>query len=248
MVWAPNTGVGYPFNGAGQYLPANADDARFKQMDTNHDGKLDSLDDSFAPYYPGDDVVDWIGISLYSKVWLLVLLGGWALSCWLTGGGVKRDNGKPDKDSNLVASRATLKTFISNPNGNFNVYQEYSVSKKKPFMIAETAAAYYPEFAEGDGEVAIKRNWWGQFWSDDTMTTYPLLKVLSPGITSFSCIANRPGSLTIRRWYGSNTTSGPKPAKTETTPSRTTSRCSTPFWPTWPRRTRSPSWTAASGP
>lgn len=78
-------------------------------------------------------------------------------------------------------SRATLKIFIDNPNTSpdFNVYQKYAVDKKKPFMIAETAAAYYPEFAEADGEVAIKRNWWGQLWSDDTMTTYPLLKVLS---------------------------------------------------------------------
>lgn len=72
MVWAPNTAVGYPFNGAGKYLP-NADDPRFRQMDTNGDGKVDNADDPFAPYYPGDDVVDWVGISLYSKVSLLAL-------------------------------------------------------------------------------------------------------------------------------------------------------------------------------
>jgi beta-mannanase len=67
MVWAPNTGVGYPFRGAGKYFPS-ADSEQYKQMDTNEDGALDANDDPFAPYYPGDDVVDWVGISLYSKV------------------------------------------------------------------------------------------------------------------------------------------------------------------------------------
>lgn len=67
MVWAPNTGVGYPFRGAGKYFPS-ADSEQYKQMDTNGDGALDANDDPFAPYYPGDDVVDWVGISLYSKV------------------------------------------------------------------------------------------------------------------------------------------------------------------------------------
>jgi hypothetical protein len=45
-------------------------------MDTNGDGVLDNSDDPFTPYYPGDDMVDWVGISVYSKVSLFFLLFG----------------------------------------------------------------------------------------------------------------------------------------------------------------------------
>jgi hypothetical protein len=154
MVWAPNTGVGYPFAGAGKYFPDTSSSA-FTEMDTNHDGNLDSKDDPFTPYYPGDDVVDWIGISLYSK----------------------RDNGRADKYANTLSDRGTLKQYISNPGTSFNLYKQFAEDKNKPFLIAETAAAYYPDFAVGDGEVAIKRNWWNQFWSADTLNTFPMLKV-----------------------------------------------------------------------
>jgi beta-mannanase len=158
MVWAPNTGVGYPYNGAGKYLPTDTKGSRFAQMDTNRDGKLDEGDDPFTPYYPGDDVVDWIGISLYSK----------------------RNNGRGDKYANDLADRSDLKMYIENPNTKFNLYQKFAEEKKKPFMIAETASAYYPEFAKGDGEVTIKRAWWKQFWSKETLDEYPLLKVHLP--------------------------------------------------------------------
>lgn len=33
-------------------------------LDTNRNGILDAADDAFAPYYPGDAYVDWIGLSL----------------------------------------------------------------------------------------------------------------------------------------------------------------------------------------
>ena len=33
-------------------------------LDTNNNGVLDAGDDAFSPYYPGDDVVDWIGLSI----------------------------------------------------------------------------------------------------------------------------------------------------------------------------------------
>lgn len=33
-------------------------------LDTNRNGILDADDDSLLPYWPGDDVVDWSGLSL----------------------------------------------------------------------------------------------------------------------------------------------------------------------------------------
>ncbi|KAL2912410.1 hypothetical protein HK105_208113 [Polyrhizophydium stewartii] len=64
MVWSPASGLGYPFPG-GAYAPLNASDPRFAELDTDRDGRLTHNDDPFAPYYPGDDVVDWVGLSVF---------------------------------------------------------------------------------------------------------------------------------------------------------------------------------------
>ncbi len=34
-------------------------------LDTNKDLKIDMQDDPFEPYYPGDDFVDWVGMSIF---------------------------------------------------------------------------------------------------------------------------------------------------------------------------------------
>ena len=61
LVWAPNTGYGYPFGMSLSHAKLSADRLA---LDTNGDGKLSSKDDPYAPYYPGDDLVDWIGNSV----------------------------------------------------------------------------------------------------------------------------------------------------------------------------------------
>ncbi|WP_369821425.1 glycosyl hydrolase [Kocuria sp. CNJ-770] len=63
MMWAPNYGGGYPFAG-GQY-EAEPGTADFAALDTDGNGELTMADDPYAPYYPGDDAVDWVGMSLY---------------------------------------------------------------------------------------------------------------------------------------------------------------------------------------
>ena len=35
-------------------------------LDTNRDGKIDSEDNAYTPYYPGDDNVDIISTSVYN--------------------------------------------------------------------------------------------------------------------------------------------------------------------------------------
>ena len=37
-------------------------------LDTNKNGILDAGDDAFSPYYPGDQYVDWIGVSLCTRL------------------------------------------------------------------------------------------------------------------------------------------------------------------------------------
>ena len=45
--------------------PNNATEAA--ALDTSGNGQFDTADDPFAPFYPGDDFVDWVGISVYYK-------------------------------------------------------------------------------------------------------------------------------------------------------------------------------------
>ena len=39
--------------------------AECKLMDTDNNGQINMWDDMFSPYYPGDDVVDWVGMSVF---------------------------------------------------------------------------------------------------------------------------------------------------------------------------------------
>ena len=57
LIWSPNMG----------YTPVSAVQGSpdFVLLDTNHDGVLDQNDDFYLPYYPGDEYVDWVGLSIY---------------------------------------------------------------------------------------------------------------------------------------------------------------------------------------
>ena len=63
MMWAPNSGNGYPFIGGPFSVNVNMTDFD-RTLDTNGDGKFDHSDDPYSPYYPGDDYVDWVGQSV----------------------------------------------------------------------------------------------------------------------------------------------------------------------------------------
>ncbi|WP_447646000.1 hypothetical protein [Nocardioides zeae] len=64
MVWAPVYGAGYPYGAAyGDVDPDRMAEAG--ELDTNDNGRLDEGDDPYGPYWPGDDVVDWVGLTLY---------------------------------------------------------------------------------------------------------------------------------------------------------------------------------------
>jgi hypothetical protein len=56
FVWAPNFSRGYPYN----FTSVSNDDLTI--LDTNRNGILDSGDDPYVPYYPGDEYVDWVGL------------------------------------------------------------------------------------------------------------------------------------------------------------------------------------------
>ncbi len=164
MLWAPNYGGDYPYSG-GQYQ-STPDLLDFSLLDTNKDGKLDQKDDPYAPYYPGDDVVDWVGVSLYH----------WGnLYPWYE---------NEISDNNKFVSQLTGR-FIGDGGDNEqstpNFYYLYSESKNKPFAITETAALYLPNESDSSPELErlVKQLWWRQIFSPEVNQIFPNIKMVN---------------------------------------------------------------------
>jgi hypothetical protein len=160
MMWAPNYGGGYPFLG-GTYA-AKAGTADFTALDTNHDGVLTQADDPYLPYYPGDDAVDWVGISLYH---------------W----GNKQpwgDNEIPEPTKFADMLSGTYHGTAGDDSAVPSFYDVYGVTHAKPVAIVETAAIYTPSRI-GASETAIKQAWWQQVFSDDFHRRFPQVKMIN---------------------------------------------------------------------
>jgi hypothetical protein len=131
-------------------------------LDTNHDGVLDGRDDPYAPYYPGDDAVDWVGMTLYH----------WG-DQWPWGKNVIPEDGK---------FAAQLTGTYSGSGGDQrsvpNFYHVYAEGHGKPLAIPETAA-FYNTSVVGDSELEIKQAWWRQVFSPDLEQRFPHLKMIN---------------------------------------------------------------------
>ena len=152
MLWAPNTGLGYPFHG-GPY-EATSGSAAARALDTSGDGKVSAADDPYTPYWPGDDAVDWVGMSVYhfgnTYPWgaNVVPLRG-AFDSLLTG----RGTGEPD------------------------FYATWAAGRHKPMAIVETAALWRPS-GGGASELTIKQGWWRQAFSASTVDRFPEIRLI----------------------------------------------------------------------
>ncbi|CAN5436578.1 hypothetical protein BH09CHL1_BH09CHL1_17540 [soil metagenome] len=154
MVWSPVIATGYPFGG-GEFsaVPGSADS---QVMDTNGDGQVSNADDPYAPFYPGDDVVDWVGIRfLY-----------WG-NTYPYGANLLPD---ADRFSSVLHGRSA-ESQIDFP-------AIYADQRSKPFLL-ETAALFNPE-AEAAGVTAtgIKSAWMGQILNEVATGALPSLKAL----------------------------------------------------------------------
>jgi Glycosyl hydrolase family 26 len=160
MLWAPNEGSGYPFiDGPYEAKPASPD---FALLDTNGDGKVDQRDDMYAPYYPGDDAVDWVGMSLYH----------WGdVAPW--GKNVAPATGK---FAGLLTGTYRGVTSTDPPLPNF--YRDYVDGHGKPMAVVETAAFYNTTVA-GDDEQRIKQLWWKQVFNPQIAQDFPGLKMIN---------------------------------------------------------------------
>ncbi|KAJ1514433.1 hypothetical protein HMI56_000465 [Coelomomyces lativittatus] len=157
MVWAPNNAMGYPWlegNGKNKITASLTDE--FNELDTNKDGVVSALDDPFTPFYPGDEWVDWIGISVFNF-------------------------GDPNAPStNILPPQNFFIKTIEPSDSNWNIYEMFCKAKNKPFAIMETASTYFPENVRLNDptNLQIKQNWWNQVFGTETLRRYPLLKLI----------------------------------------------------------------------
>ncbi|GAA6009635.1 uncharacterized protein JCM10292_002221 [Rhodotorula paludigena] len=158
MVWAPNTPQGYPYGQTGTaYTSLSAADQAL--LDTNQNGVLDAGDDPFGPYYPGDDVVDWIGLSVYYK-------------------------GIPSDTENTRQPEGYCSQIIRGINPESGVaiepwYVPYCEQKPdKACMFAEMGAAYHTSDTTGISQAQLQQNWLTDCVFSETMyDTFPRIKL-----------------------------------------------------------------------
>lgn len=159
MLWSPNEGGGYPFPGGTH--EAKPGTAAFSALDTNSDGKLSMDDDPYSPYWPGHDVVDWVGLTLYhfGDVY------PWA------------ENEIPAPGKLAAKMTGTYKSGFVDETAVPDFYAAYAVGHSKPFAISETAAFYNTARTDGAAALDIKSAWWKQLFDPDFSTRFPLMKL-----------------------------------------------------------------------
>ena len=133
MVWEPYLGKDYPYD-RHRNAPGPGSEG-FALLDTNGDGVWNSSDAAYAPYYPGDDAVDWVGLTAFHDD---------------TAGGAP---------VNTVPRQNEFQEMLTTT-GAENFYATYSAGKDKPFLL-QTAAFYSPA-SGGASDVDIKVGWWDQ--------------------------------------------------------------------------------------
>ena len=164
MLWAPNYGGGYPFTG-GTYA-AKAGTADFAALDTDSNGVLNMADDPYTPYYPGDDIVDWVGLTAYH-------FG----NAWPWG-----ENEVPEagKFGQLLTGTYTGNGLYENQSAVPDFYASFAVAKAKPMAVAETSAFFNESPPRpGDTAYAIKSAWLEQVYATSTRDRFPLVKLVN---------------------------------------------------------------------
>ncbi|KAJ3372565.1 hypothetical protein HDU91_003263 [Kappamyces sp. JEL0680] len=164
FLWSPNLGSGYPFTGYGM-LPFS------------HTSGFDPEADTNAPYYPGDDTVDWVGMSIYHYA-----------------------NSYP-YESNDIPPEGKLIRFLTGAGpdyGYFNMYRMFCGDGSggnaslggKPFFISETGASTHLELlknnvwtrldhADAQSRAQMKQAWWRQYLNKAFLQAFPKVKGVS---------------------------------------------------------------------
>ena len=167
MVWGPNLGINYPFrSGLKNYPTLETDPINFRALDSNGDGVIDYLDDPYGPYYPGDEYVDWVAMSLY----------------WYPDEGTGFNGPVPPtyfKDQ-LLGYGPTVEQYSPlalQDGGLRQFYRRFVQEKNKPMMIPETGAPWFQNINNPAAtELQIKQNWWNQIYN--SVNDFPHLRMV----------------------------------------------------------------------
>lgn len=145
MVWAPAYGAGYPDAAGGNATTTPGPEApqldkrNVPFLDTDGDGEVTEADDPYGPYYPGDDYVDWVGLTML------------------------RYGVKPSTGANSLPKAGELDGRFKERFGydertkGASFYARFSGVKQKPFLL--TTAAMYDPSSGGSSEEAVKHAW-----------------------------------------------------------------------------------------
>ncbi|WP_370249323.1 OpgC domain-containing protein [Nocardioides sp.] len=157
MVWSPAYGSGYPYGAAYGEVPS-AGPRETDLLDTDGDGEVTEADDAYGPYWPGDDAVDWVGLSLY------------------------RFGDAPPFGPNTLPDPTEYRDRLEETAGYGTggvrqpFYERYAEDRDLP-MLVETSALFNLQASVGPGDLAIKRAWWEQVFDADS--DYPLIRGIS---------------------------------------------------------------------
>ncbi|MGY2075174.1 glycoside hydrolase family 26 protein [Blastococcus sp. SYSU DS0828] len=158
VMWAPNYGGGYPFTGGAH--AATPDDVA--ALDTDGDGVLSAADDPYAPYWPGEDAVDWVGMSLYH----------WGdAHPW-------GENEVPEPGKFLAQLTGTYVGRGGDDRGLPDFHADYGERYGKPVAVPETAAFFAPGGGGAD-ELAVKQAWWQQLFDPQLAEQLPRLAMVN---------------------------------------------------------------------
>ncbi|TPX37522.1 mannan endo-1,4-beta-mannosidase [Synchytrium microbalum] len=162
MLWAPNVGITYPFSATAAQLPA-VGSVDWKLLDTNADGVINDADDPYGPYYPGDDYVDWVGLSLY------VFQEGTTNVAFQT----------TYFSDYMFAQGPTIDALVDARYNqtNHDFYTRFASAKNKPMCFPESGSPYHPAYG-GVDELTLKQGWWRQVYAPTTLSNFPLLKMV----------------------------------------------------------------------
>jgi hypothetical protein len=160
MVWAPNYGGGYPFIGGPFEIQITHPD--YPMLDTNQDGKLDMYDDPYSPYYPGDDAVDWAGMTIYH--WGNAYPWG--------------ENELPEENKFIAQLTGNYKGLNGDDSSLPDFYELFYQGHNKPIAIPETAALYNSA-RPGTEELTIKQAWWRQVLNTELLSAYPGIQMIN---------------------------------------------------------------------
>ena len=146
-LWAPAYGAGYPFAGVRGAIEGISPDT-VADLDTDGNGSVGPEDSPYAPYYPGDDAVDWVGLTAQHL-------------------GVFDGGAPPELTPNTVPEPGKFAAELAGTQGygradgaDRDFVGAFATGRGKP--LAVITGALWAEGAPGAGAVEVKGSWLDQ--------------------------------------------------------------------------------------